>query len=515
MPVQKVHFSVPPVNDSSTQMNGNTLTGGFSANKGNQFVKFALSAQDRLLDTSDMYLTFQIVYVDSSGTPLKIPNGTTRPHYSANNGADLQALSNLNIGNWAGVQNAIKRIFVQSKKSAVSISEHRNYPMYVGARNANVFSQKEYIDTPLTRFDAGGTEAGSINRHSVCMSNATNATGGDMTNISNINDEQYGKFVSFRLDTALLNNQQPLHLGNNFLGGLLVNIELNNENGFFYQRFQDVGTGQANAGVTGSYYIIKNMRLQGRLTVPTPDELAAYQPQMILADRINLINDVQSSVNSNKYTPNTAMTKSFVNLFLDDDQENNIQQNENNYRIPCGLRSYQQNKENKRNPQDYVIEVVPNLQDKNSAAPNNTVTYSASEATQKAGVQGDAEVRSLFQRSILDGRLADKTAAGIVLTNTSLGDDYEATRATGGQANTEGVLNNVNADCQGVGLDYTNGMGNSSNFVQRDYDLILRSGVNSGNTDLPESRRSKPEVIETYVRNSSAFNTQTLQKSFS
>ncbi len=78
MPVQKVYFSIPPVNDSSTQMNGNTLQGGFSANKGNQFVKFALSAQDRLLDTSDMYLTCQIMYVDSSGTPLKIPNGTTK-----------------------------------------------------------------------------------------------------------------------------------------------------------------------------------------------------------------------------------------------------------------------------------------------------------------------------------------------------------------------------------------------------------------------------------------------------
>ena len=59
MPVSKTFFSVPPVNDSSTQLNGNALTGGFSANKGNQFVKFALSAQDRMLDTSDMFLTFR------------------------------------------------------------------------------------------------------------------------------------------------------------------------------------------------------------------------------------------------------------------------------------------------------------------------------------------------------------------------------------------------------------------------------------------------------------------------
>ncbi len=101
------------------------------------------------------------------------------------------------------------------------------------------------------------------------------------------------------------------------------------------------------------------------------------------------------------------------------------------------------------------------------------------------------------------------------VSNASLTSDYELTRATGGQSQNNGVLNNVNADAQGIGLDYTNSMGNASNFVQRDYDLVIRSGVASGNTDLPESRRSKPEAAETYVRNSSAFNTQTLQKSFS
>ena len=57
-------------------------------------------------------------------------------------------------------------------------------------------------------------------------------------------------------------------------------------------------------------------------------------------------------------------------------------------------------------------------------------------------------------------------------------------------------------------------MGNSSNFFQRDYDLITRSGVASGNTNLPESRKSKAETQETYVRNNSSFNTKTLQLSY-
>ena len=52
----------------------------------------------------------------------------------------------------------------------------------------------------------------------------------------------------------------------------------------------------------------------------------------------------------------------------------------------------------------------------------------------------------------------------------------------------------TDADCVGVGIDYTNAMGNSSNFFQRDYDLITRSGVASGNTNLPESRKSKAET---------------------
>ena len=226
MPISKTFFSVPPINDSSTQTNGNTLKSGFSANKGNQFVKFQLSAQERMLDTSDMFLTFQIVYVDSAGTPIKMAAASTTASYSANNGADLAKTSNLNIGNWAGAQNAIKRIFVQSKKSAISISEHRNYPAYVGIRNANSISSEEYIQSPLTRYGAGGSKAGFTNRHSVMMSNATNAASTDLPNISNINDEQYGQFCSFKLNTALLNNTKPLHLGNDYLGGLLVNLEL-------------------------------------------------------------------------------------------------------------------------------------------------------------------------------------------------------------------------------------------------------------------------------------------------
>ena len=42
--------------------------------------------------------------------------------------------------------------------------------------------------------------------------------------------------------------------------------------------------------------------------------------------------------------------------------------------------------------------------------------------------------------------------------------------------------------------------------------LIIRSGVQSGDAVLPESRRSAPELQETYVKNIAVFNSQTLVK---
>ena len=83
-------------------MNGDALEGGYSVDKGNQFIKFQISAQDRLLDTSDMYLTYQVVNVDSTGKPIRIRAGTTQATYDANQGATMEKLTNLNISNWSG-----------------------------------------------------------------------------------------------------------------------------------------------------------------------------------------------------------------------------------------------------------------------------------------------------------------------------------------------------------------------------------------------------------------------------
>jgi hypothetical protein len=255
--------------------------------------------------------------------------------------------------------------------------------------------------------------------------------------------------------------------------------------------------------------MLKNVRLQGRFLVPTPQDLEAYQPEMLMNDRINLVNDVQSSTNSSKYTPNLSAVRGFVNLFLDQDQENNIKKSQSRFRVPVGLREYTQNKDNIRAPEDFVIEVSPNLLTK-TAQNGKTGAISAQNYIQKIAGQGDAEVRNRFQRAVLDGELADKTSATLTLSNKALDSDYE----TGGDAD-NGIGNQTQADLMGIGLDYTHHFGNTSAFRNQDYDLIIRSGVNSGDAVLPASRNSAPELQESYVKNVAAFNVQTLTKTIS
>ena len=506
MPSQKVNFSLPAINDQGTSIDSsNKLVGGFSFNKGTANIRFAISAQDRLIDTSDMYLTGQLVYLDSSGDPITDSTGVSRAQYNASNGADLQEPANTNISNWSGCQNAIKRIFVQSKKTSVEIAQHNNYPMYVGVRNGYRYSPEDYLVSPLARFQALGQFADRGNRHqSVMVDGATHNASPTFTNISNFNAKEYGRPFSFKLDTALLNNRKPLHLGNDFLGGLIINIELNNDAGYFYERFRAQGANHPS--INGTYYMLKNVRLQGRFLVPTPQDLQSYQPEMMLNDRVNLVNDVQSSTNSSKYTPNLGAVRSFVNLFLDQDQENNIKKNQSNFRVPVGLREYTQNKNNVRAPEDFVIQVNPNLLTK-TAVNGKTGAISAQNYVDPIAGQGDAEVRNRFQRAVLDGDLADKTSASLSLSNKSLLSDYE----TGGDDD-NGIGNQTDADLMGIGLDYTHHFGNVSNFNNQDYDLIIRSGVQSGDAVLPESRRSAPELQETYVKNIAVFNSQTLVK---
>ena len=508
MPVSKVHFSIPPINDLTVSSSSDTVSGGFSNSKGNGNIRFQISAQDRLLDTSDMYLTGRIIHVLNDNSPLTLTAATTKANYNAQNGTGLQKYTNQNISNWGGVSNMIKRITVQSKKTSVNISENRNYPMYVNVRSAWTHSKDDFLVSPLIRTHASGTYANDLNRKASTMDNTTTSAAGQMGNVARQDDTHFGKPFSFKLETALLDNIKEVHLGNDFLGGLNINLELSTEDGFYYDRFQDTGTNQTACDVDGSYYIVKDLRLTGRLAVPTPQDIQNYNSQMLLSSRFNLINDITSSTNSNKYTPNVASVRSIVNLYLDQDQENNRDKSQSNFRVPLGLTQYAQQKNNTRSPEDYVIEVQPNLLDTSDA--DGTV-INPSEAGKKASFQGDAEVRNRFQRAVLNGDLAGKTACSLTLENDVIDEDYNATRGSVSQDN--GVGLNTKANAMGIGCDYTFHMGETSDFRQRDYDNLVKSGVASGLSNLPASRRDLNETVQTYVKNVSAFDSKTLMMS--
>ena len=252
------------------------------------------------------------------------------------------------------------------------------------------------------------------------------------------------------------------------------------------------------------------MELQGRLLVPTPQDLQGYNANFVLNDRFNLINEVNSSTNNSKYTPNVNAVRSVVNMFLDQSQENNRSANQTNFRNACGLENYQQNKNNIRQPQDSVVEVVPNLLTKTKQSGAGTVT--ANTYGNKGLAQGDSEVRAFWQRALLNGDLADKTVCSLSVAKGQIDADY-ADRATDGTSQNSGVGNLCEANALGIGLDYTHHMGMVSNYSgSADYDILIRSGVNSGDAVLPVSRRSVPEIQQSYIKNVSAFNSESLVK---
>ena len=507
MPVEKDYFSIPATNELNTYITNTELNGGFNFAKGNSIAHFSIPAQERLLPVQDMFLTGQIIICDSNGTPL-----STRTGIGLQNGAQLGQLGNLNISNWGGLQNVIDKVMIQSKKSPVEIMNVNNYGMYQNVKSGLVANEKDYLITPLTRELACGDKA-VINRHNLIQMDSTASASGVMTNVNNFLDENFGQYFSMRIDTSLTNLRRDLHLGDGHLGGLLLTLHFKDDNGLFYRNWEEqdfTAGGQPNADISGVFYRIKNLRLEGYYLVPTPEEDRAYQSQIMMNDRVNLIDTIVSSNNITNYTPQLKSVKSFVNLFLDDNQQNNLARNESNFRNPLGLEEYTQNKNNIRSAsgQDFVIKVLPSLGDPQS---EQNTQYNPKDLKYPVAGVGDSEVRALFQRALLDGRLSDRSSATLELANESITAEYSS-RANTGAAITDGCIDNRKANLCGIGLDYGNGVGNVSNFVNQDYSLRLKSQVASGDANQPAQRRDRFEIQETFVRNMSSLDTTNLVK---
>lgn len=503
MPVVKKHFSLSPLNDNPVVITGGTtITGGMSHKDGFPTIKFSIPQQEALLETQTLHLVGQVLVKESDGT---IFNDAVDNNDNFGNTAVLTKRTALNIPNWGGIKNVIDKVVIQSKKSLVEISSANNYSQFEGLVEAYHYNKGDYIHTPLSRGLASGDNADLINRKILASVDPA-----QVGTIANSQDRMVGQHFSIKINTDLLNTM-PLHLGQGKLGGCLITIHLSPDSALFSCRHRSRSVAdQPNCNFAqGVNYVLKNLKLEGRYVIPTAQENSAYPSQMTLNSRLNLINDVQSSINSSAYTPQLQFVKSMVNVYLDNDQTNNTNKNANNFRHPVGHKANQQAKNGLRFPFDYKTKLQPNFESEYTrSGAIGAGNINPSNLSVKASSMGDVEVRKQFERALLGGREAYHSSATIDLLNRSITEDYDAT-APG----VNGVGNNCHANCQGIGADFSFGMGGIQNFVNQDYNLTIESGVNTGNALLPESRRdTNPHLQQTFVRHQSQLDLNNLVK---
>jgi len=502
MPVSKQYFSISPINnipiscDTATE----TYSNGFR-HQGNPTIKFSIPSSERLLEVSSLHLSGQFL------TLFNNVASTSKTNINDNNGGNLIQPSNALISAYGGVQNCLDKVVIQSKKSNTELSNQTNYALYTSLKQSHTNNKDDYLQVPLMKTLAGG-ENGKFTSRRMNLTPASNAL--NLANSGGGNNKNVGQHFSLSLDVPMLKSQD-LHLGQNFCNGLMITIHLNTSSAVFGQRYRDQNTGtgnQPNANISFISYVLKNLKLEGRYIVPLPQELKAYNANMLINDRLNLINDIQSSNDSNNYSPNLNMVESFVNVALDEDQQNNLTFEQNNWRLPVGLKQATQSKDNLRFPYDFPVPVVPNFE---SAIDNGSagVSLNIPAMSNPYHAHGDAELRMMFNKALL-GKESHHSSANVDLTNNNLIQDYQE---RGAVALSSGVGDQGFPDCLGLGADYTYGLANSQSYSNSDYNLNTESGVNTANANLPASRSSKNEVLQTYTKFKSQLNLNSLVKS--
>ena len=507
MPSKKLNFSLSPVNDNPTSVSGATFINGFTHKNGFPTIKFSIPAQNVMLDTKSLYLCGQLVVLDSIGGLVSLPvaniaNYDENQNFTAVGGRPSNQA--YNFSNWNGVSSAIDKVVIQSKKTQQELQTIINYSSFNALKTGHTNNDKDYLQGPLVRSLCAGIHNGFTARHIVNSPVITES------NLTGIGDKYYGQFFSIKLDVALLQSQNLL-LSNAASGGLLITLHLSSDSAFFHSFFRNIDNANLAAmDCNGCSYMLKNVKLEGKYLVPTPADIKGYNSSVIMNSRVNLMNDLVSSDNANTFTPQLQMVKGVVNTFLDDDQANNYRRNQNNFRIPVGMEEYQQGRNNIRYPYDFPTQIQPNTESsiENTGAASGTRGANSS-LPSKINLQGDSELRLQFARSITGGILPSHTSATIGLTEECLKEDYGANTAAADQV---GSGRNIHPDLLGIGCDYANNVGQVQNFVNQDYELKVKSGVNTGRTSLPTGRSNKIEVQESYLRNFSTIDLKTLQK---
>ena len=491
MPIEKNYFSISPLNDNPLQTAGtNGVEGGFSFKESNPIVKFSFPAIEKLLEVDSLVLSGQFFIKDSS-TNEGFGRVTNYTNINLDNGVNMTEETAVNIPNHGGVHNVIDKVVIQTKKTNTELVNIHNYSSYASLREAYTNNDEDYLwGVAPNRSLALGAHANHQNRLMNIIADKTDQ------DLKINNNKEIGVHFSIKLDIDMLQSSN-IHLGQSYTNGLLLTLHLAPDSAVLHNRFRDVKIAtQTGADIRNKMYCLRNLKLEGRYIIPTPQELKSYPPNLMMNSQINLLNDIHADEDNNTYTPQLNSVKAVCNLYLDKDQTNNLSYQQNNFRLPVGMKKIEHKKDNLRFPFTFPLKAQPNF---------------------------DVELRKHFERALLGGKEAVKSSATLQRTQLNLQADYEdratnyrgAGSAGGGTApiaDTNGVGSQMFPELLGLGVDYTYGIGNSMAYVNRDYSNTVFSGVNAGNTTLPVDRRNKSELVQSFVKYNSVLNLQTLVK---
>ena len=498
MPVAKKYFSISPNNDKPTiAIAANQVRGGFSSKQGDPTCRFSIPASNMLLDVNSLKLVGQFqVKTANDNNVLQ-----DKTNLADNNGANMNRATSANIPNYGGIHNAIDKVVIQSKKSNVELASINNYSMNASLMEAYSHNNEDYVwgDVEVSSL-AQGQDAINSNRKMNLSANNT------VMNLGNATDKQIGQHFSIKLEVDML-NAGNLHLGQDYVGGLLVNIHLAPDSAFFNSRFREIATNQAGAGLDNIMYTLRNLKLEGVYLVPSAEDIKEYQPVKVMNAKTNNLNDIHSDDNSIQYTPQISAVKSMINLFVDEDQTNNILLQQNNFKNPLGLKEVEQSKDNLRYPLSYPVKVVPNVDSTSKSGLTLPDLAAVTGIPNKEDLVGDAEVRIHFERALLGGD-AKKSVNSMAELRRSITSDYQALGADANNA----AGSNMHPLVVGIGSDYSHGLGMSVNYVNRDYGAQIKSGVNSGQTKYPSMSNNKSETVQTYIKHVATLDTRSLQR---
>lgn len=487
MPVGKRTFLINPLNNTES---------GFTHKNGNPVIKFSIPQQELLLESSTLRLCGQVQIKDKTGAliaPGDAIAGAGSTMNADNNALPQSAQCATNFANFGGVHCTIDKVVISSKKSKVELVNESHYSQYTALRQGVSANKDEYLRQNLTRSQSSGNNCDLVNRRMVSSV--------DVATFTATENSQVGNFFSVKLNVPMI-GLMPLHLGSEYLGGLDITLYLAPDSAVFFSRNRHITAGNsATNDPTGASYVLKNVQLNGRYIVPDANDLKNYPKEMVYQNRINLINDVHSSVNSSGYTPQVQFNTGIDSVFQRGDVMNNYRLNQNNFPQVVGLRRVVQSKNGLRFPYDFPVDVVPNF---NTTTPNGTL-LDANNLHFKSLAMGDSEVRLHHNRALTGRSRLPHTSADMNATEQEVQSQYAV-------AGVNDSGKNTTCDMAGVGADYSFNMGMTQNYINQDYAVEISSGVNTANARLPQDTNNSTLLQNTFVKNFEQLDLKSLVK---